>query len=174
MKKTLVALLLLASLPATAEDTFLRHGEQFSTIQDSNTQGKSWAMCSAAFYKFAQLNAKQSPARSKRSHMLGNGAKLSILMSSVYIDFLKNPDSDSWSDAQMVNKFNTIYFTGKHSMDALYEIAENEIDVALENMGINQFIVKLSNTVLACGKNGELQQVYVDLWRNLVKEGWIK
>jgi hypothetical protein len=50
----------------------------------------------------------------------------------------------------------------------------SELEMMTENSQQEQFMAKLTKTIEICSSNGESQQMYVDMWRELAKSGLVK
>jgi len=136
----------------------------FLAIQDSNRQAEAWAMC-AAVYNVMSENTEGQPAGYRHLHALRNGAELAVIMSmaldSINSDMTSERYSTLWAKAKLA---------GSELPKAKLRILAAEAE-SLSVKGSDKFIDKLTATFNICVSNLEGQQKYIDVWRDMAKNG---
>lgn len=136
----------------------------FLEIQDSNRQAEAWAMC-AAVYNVISENITGQPAGSRHLHALKNGAELAVTMSMAL---------DSTNSGMTSEHYSALWtkatLAGTELPKAKLRILAAEAE-SLSVKGSDKFIDKLTATFNICVSNLEGQQIYIDVWREMVKKG---
>jgi len=185
MKRMRLVFVLILGLPCIGElfaaeatsSLFVRSDTPFVLIADTNAQATEWATC-AAIYQLVAESLATDPKTANQAEQIrqqGNGAKLAITMSFVADAFsdMQSPPSDG-----DLARFNAGLEYGKVAMTALPPTQMTAILADLErtkllNDNIDAWQEKLLNSFKVCLSNGEGQQSYVDLWRELATSGLI-
>jgi muramidase (phage lysozyme) len=78
----------------------------------------------------------------------------------------------------IAEKFNSTWKVGQMMMESLPESASavfySEINRSVESGNIDEAMKKIEKTSLICQMNLETQRHYIDLWRQMMKEGLLQ
>ena len=172
------------SLAFIAPSFFVAHAEDvvpyvspetaFMAIEDPNREAEAWAVCTAAYEITAQIYAaEQLTAQAQEIHNLSNGAAVGVAMALMWgvMNDLKGTDSET-----AIKRFNSTWDYSKRAMNSLPDaqatrILADQERLAGTNGGADKFVRKMAATMKVCADNIESQQVYIDSWRELVKQG---
>jgi hypothetical protein len=164
---TIIFILLSPATKADNQDSFITQSTPFILIEDINRQGEAWATCSAALEIASQMQAENSPAVSKQLNQLSNGSALAVMMSSIADKLNTDITPAEWA---------SLWDYSKVLMESLPDIQQTAILAKLEiakaskdKKEIEVWFDRLGKTIEICASNGEGQQMYVDMWRELAK-----
>ena len=163
MRKTILLLLAITS-QAYAQDTYLMGETSFRNIMDVNRQAESWGTC-AAVYEITATLYEGEPKQVKKFQDLANGAKLSVIMTHV---------SDSIEKDTSVEAFDATWEYSKTLGDSIPETRKTSILADAEKLGeagLEEYLLRLAETLKVCASNTDAQLIYIDLWRSLAKSG---
>jgi hypothetical protein len=146
--------------------------EQFQLTGNKHEQARLWATCAALYNTLAALNDTvwKNPAQAKQFNNMGNGAEVAVAMTFVVSAFGTSTKDLSPS------KFNATWDYAKVAMKEIPAAQQAAIDANME-LGLNgttnlkdevQAIIDGANV---CIENVELQQTYIDIWRELASSG---
>lgn len=162
-------------LPTTPHKGFARPDDPFVSIGDPHRQAEQWAICSATFDTLAWLVTEAgSPARGQQLRELANGAKVAVAMT--FVSDSMGRISELPAD-QARPAFASAWRFAQHSMASLPETEVTklraEFEAASQAGELEAFVGQLTATMEICGSNGDGQQMYVDLWRELLRSGMV-
>ena len=164
----LLTLLLMSTLSQTNEassESFIEGKQQFSENQDKQIEANSWAMCSVAYSTLSKVNEAESPAYASKLNQFGNGAGIAIVMT-YYVHMDTGDDPSSFNTG-----FARVWQHGLTMRESLIDVAATHIASNIETHGLDVSLVKLVNTVSVCSDNLDLQQTYIDTWRQMREQG---
>jgi len=155
---------------ANAEsDSFITENEVFIAIENPSREAEMWATCSSSLEVFSMIIAEERPAQAKQLHQLSNGGSIAIAMSIV---------ADRLGDDMNAKEFPNVWKFAQIQIESLRDTQStmilSELEMMTENSQQEQFMAKLLKTIEICSSNAETQQMYVDMWRELVKSGIVK
>ena len=107
----------------------------------------------------------ESPAYASKLNQFGNGAGIAIVMT-YYMHMDTNSDQSSFTA-----DFARVWQHGLTMRESLMDVSATHIASNIEAHGLDVSLVKLVNTVSICSDNLDLQQTYIDTWRQLREEG---
>lgn len=144
-------------------DSFIQGVSSIAELNDPNREAEAWATCSVAYDFYADMiKSPENTATSELLKQQSNGAKISILMSQmIRLDVGASP-----------SKFEAAYKLGQHLMETLPSQKEIQIKSEFELLKaqkkpVSHLTDKILNTYKICQSSGEIQQTYVDLFREL-------
>ncbi|WP_025442279.1 hypothetical protein [Vibrio parahaemolyticus] len=170
----LIGLTCYLSLPFNAfaqidtSNIFLESDSPFATYDDVNKEAQAWGICSSVYLIGSEIFTSTQPATAKQYKQLSNGAKLAIVMTHVQDGLTEDIDPD---------RFNSLWTYSQSLMDSIPETALTMIMAEGERTPANkksEFMDKIANTMAVCQNNLNLQQAYIDMWRELAKSGLLK
>lgn len=162
---TLLSMPTLSHSNETSSESFIEGNQQFSENQDKQIEANSWAMCSVAYTTLSKLNEAESPAYASKLNQFGNGAGIAIVMT-YYMHMDTNSDQSSFTA-----DFARVWQHGLTMRESLMDVSATHVASNIEAHGLDVSLVKLVNTVSICSDNLDLQQTYIDTWRQLREEG---
>jgi hypothetical protein len=169
MKKTIntfVCFLALSSiaLAEPSQKTFFYGEHYLNNTSEPSRQAESWALCSASYDLSSQLYDEDS-AVGKQLSQMANGAEVAIMMSHILSLDSENTTTESFSSNISYGKtlMSELPLTKRTSILAQFEIASDEEKGAL--------VEQLANTTKVCAENSKLQQSYIDMYRDMVRQG---
>ncbi len=164
-KITISSLLLMWPWVATAaDDSYLSIDGPIIQIDDVNRQAEAWGTCAAAYDVMAMFFEDQ-PARSQQFKDFGNGAELAVIMT--HVSGGLEPDMGH-------EEFSALWNYSKTLGESIPETRKTMILADAESTeedSAEKFLQRVTNTVKTCVSNLEGQQVYIDTWRELAKNG---
>lgn len=145
--------------------------KQFLFSGDKHEQARTWATCAALYNTLSGLyQLRDNPAQAKEFNNLGNGAEVAVAMTFVVSAFGASLENVSPS------RFNATWDFAKVAMKEMPSAQQTTISANIE-MGMKG-TTELKNEVQAvidgatiCIKNRELQQTYINIWRELATSG---
>lgn len=152
---------------ASSGATYLAEEKPFIAIKDVNREAEAWATCAASYDIMAELIGPQS-ARAQQLSELANGSELAVTMALVI---------DDLSEEMEPERFEALWTYAKHAGQEIPKTRRTAILADAETLGSDNsemFVNKISETVKICVENLELQQMYIDMWRELAKSGLLK
>jgi len=168
IKACLLSLLSISTLSQsneTSSESYIEGKHQFSENQNKQIEASSWAMCSVAYSMLSKINEEESPAYASKLNQFGNGAGIAIVMT-YYMHMDPNDDQSSFKA-----DFARVWQHGLIMRESLMDVSATHIASNIETFGLNLSLVKLVNTVSICSDNLDLQQTYIDTWRQLREVG---
>jgi hypothetical protein len=162
---TLLSMPTLSHSNETSSESFIEGKQQFSENQDKQIEANSWAMCSVAYSTLSKVNAAESPAYASKLNQFGNGAGIAIVMT--YYKHMDTGDDPSSFNAD----FARVWQHGLTMRKSLIDVSATHVASNIEAHGLDVSLVKLVNTVSICSDNLDLQQTYIDTWRQIRELG---
>jgi hypothetical protein len=157
---------------AEASDSFIQSNPNFSSIQDPYRQAEAWATCSVVWDYLGQSQRENNPAGAEQFFNTSRGSELAIAISQM--DYLLEKNTYEI----IAEKFNSTWKVGQMMMESLPESASavfySEINRSVESGNIDEVMKKIETTSLICQMNLETQKYYIDLWRQMMKEGLLQ
>jgi hypothetical protein len=147
---------------------------QFILIQETNHEAQAWAACAAAYDVLAEIyKASEQPAQAQLIANQANGAEVAASMCFMR-ELLESDDMD-----RIQREFNHRWNFAKEMMEVLPDTRKTEILADAERLqgeknGDHIFMKKLTKTLESCAANLDSQQMYIELWREMRKVGWLK
>lgn len=170
MLQFLALILLTSHVSAQSQaDSYLPNITLFAEINDPAREAEAWAMCSTVYEFYSEIMSEgETAATSELLHQQGNGAKFAILM----LQMLNLPEDAT------PEQFKAAYKYGQHMMETLPSQKQLQIKSDLElakvqKTPITQVTERIKNTFQTCQNNLELQQLYIDAFRELAKSGMV-
>ena len=130
-----------------------------------HTQSRVWATCAVTHDIAAMIEGSEAPdsASAKESQQLSNGARLASGMTFV-VDAMRQDDDLS------PQKFASTWNMAKIAMESNYETLSTSINAKLER-DTSATLADFYPTYRRCLALRELQQEYVNIWRELYGSG---
>jgi len=153
----------------TENDSFITENEVFLAIENPNREADMRAVCSSSLDIFNMIIAEERPAQAKQLHQLSNGSSIAIAMSIV---------ADKLENDMNAKEFPSVWKFAQIQMESLRDTQStmilSDLEMMTENSQQEQFMTKLIKTIEICSSNNESQQMYIDMWREMVKSGMLK
>lgn len=165
---TLVVLATNITFAAENGTPYVDGSKPFLAIKDVNRQAEAWAMCAATFKFLGAIFSDTQPAKAQKLSELSNGAEVAVVMSIFSDGFDPNISQD---------RFEALWSAAKLAGSELPKTSLTNLAAELESMpdaGKEIFFNNLSATLEVCAKNKEGQQMYIDMWHEIMKSGVFK
>lgn len=158
---------LFAETNKTNLGSFHLQNDVIFTSYDKHAEAKAWAKCVVTYRFFSEVFSESKPAVSKQYSNMANGANLAIVMSVVSRSMQENQDNFN---------FPSVWNTAKTTAESEVELQTNALQVIFETDTREDSMLKLGvelgeTNLETCSANATLQQMYVDLWRDLSASG---
>ena len=174
--KYIIILLFLPSYVLASDSWFRGDPSQSFLSQTIEIEGDSWATCASAFDAIAEI--QRADGKTNTATAFGNqanGAELAIAMAQV-MSFLtsENIDIANGVTSEFQAGFNRAWDVGKLKMENLPVAKTTLIMAHLEMTDKPEvWLNQVFETMNVCLANKDAQQMYVDLWRKMLADGWL-
>ena len=146
--------------------------EQFQLRGDKHEQARTWATCAALYNTMAALNQSvwNNPKQAEQFNNMGNGAEVAV-----GITFVVSALGTSIEEI-LQSRFNATWDFAKVAMKEMPSVVQTAINANIERgkkgtTAIKDEIQAIIDGTTICMKNVELQQTYIDIWRELATSG---